>query len=148
MSKETERAYLEKRMAILFKAAAPGTKIGFENTDFNPPSGEVYGEFFIVGGRGIPAGGAGGNTLLKRVPGFIQVTFWAPDETGLKAASLLRDKVVPIFELHRGRTTDGDVITFNIAEFPNAPKVNGWQPVIVKVPFHRDEIVPIPAGNV
>lgn len=148
MSKESERIYLEGRMAVQFKNAAPGVKIGFENTDFQIPSGEVYGEFFIVGGRGMPCGGSGGNTLIKRTPGFVQVTFWAPDETGTKAASLLRDTATRIFELHRARLSDGDVITFGVAEHPGAPKVNGWQPVIVKVPFYRDEIIPIPNGAV
>jgi hypothetical protein len=148
MSKESERVYLERRMAVQFKLAAPGVKIGFENTDFKPPSEEIYGEFFVVGGKGIIAGGAGGQTAIKRTVGFIQVTFWAPDETGTKAASLIRDKAGKIFELHRGRTDDGDVITFGVAEHPPASKVNGWQPLIVKVPFHRDEIIPIPNGTV
>jgi hypothetical protein len=148
MSKESERIYLEGRMAVQFNISAPGVLIGFENTDFKPPSEQVYGEFFIVSGKGLVIGGAGGDTVIKRTVGFVQVTFWAPDETGTKAASLLRDKATPIFELHRGRTSDGDVITFGVAEYPGASKVNGWQPVIVKIPFHRDEIISVPNGTV
>lgn len=148
MSKASERKYLEGRMAVQFKAAHPTVKIGMENTNFKEPEGEVYGSFYIIGGRGIPAGGSGGKTLIKRTVGFIQVTFWAPEESGTKAATLLTDTVARIFELHRGRTDDGDVITFKVAEFPKAPKVNGWQPVIIKVPFYRDEIIPIPDGHV
>jgi hypothetical protein len=148
MSKESERVYLERRMAVQFKLVSPGVKIGYENTDFKPPVEQVYGEFFVVGGKGMPVGGSGGQTLIKRTVGFVQITFWAPDETGTKTASLLRDKAGKIFELHRGRTDDGDVVTFSVSEFPNAPKVNGWQPLIVKIPFYRDETVPIPNGTV
>jgi hypothetical protein len=149
MSKETERVYLEGRMAAQWKIISPTVKIGFENTNFKPPTAnEVYAEFFIVGGRGIVAGGVGDGKVLKRTPGFIQITIWAPDESGTKTASILRDKAGKIFELHRGRTSDNDVITFGIADHPNAPKVNGWYPCIVKVPFHRDEVVPITPGNV
>lgn len=148
MSKETERVYLEGRMVSSFKAVAPDTKIGYENTDFKFPENEIYGEFFIVGGRGIVAGGSGGNTLVKRTPGFVQVTFWIPDETGIKTGNILREQVARIFELHRGRTSDGDVITFGVAEYPGASKANGWQPLVVKIGFHRDEIIPIQPGNV
>lgn len=148
MSKESERVYLEGRMAVQFNADAPGVLVGFENTDFKPPNEEVYAEFFIVSGKGKVIGGSGGNTVTKRTVGFVQITFWAPDESGTKTASLLREKAGKIFELHRGRTSDGDVITFDVAEYPGANKVNGWQPMIVKVAFHRDEIIPIPNGSV
>lgn len=148
MSKESERIYLEGRMQALFKSAYPTVKIGFENTNFKEPEEEVYGSFYILGGKGVPVGGSGGQTLTKRTPGIVQVTFWAPDETGTKAATIMTDKVAAIFELHRGRTNDGDVITFKVAEYPKMGKVNGWQPVIVKIPFYRDERIPIPNGSV
>jgi hypothetical protein len=148
MSKESERVYLEGRMATFWKSSSAGIKLGMENTNFKPPENEVYAEFFIVGGKGVVAGGSGGQTLIKRTPGFIQVTIWAPDESGTKTATILRDLAGRIFELHRARLSDGDVITFGVAEHPGAPKVNGWYPCIVKVPFYRDEIIPIPAGNV
>lgn len=148
MSKESERVYLEGRMATFWKSTAPGVKLGMENTNFKPPVGETYAEFFIVGGRGVPIGWSNGKMVKKRTPGFIQVTIWAPDESGTKTASILRDLAARIFELHRGRTSDGDVITFGVAEHPGAPKVNGWYPCIVKVPFHRDEDIPVSPGNV
>lgn len=147
MSKETERKYLEGRMATVFKARYPSIKIGFENGNFKEPEG-LYGSFYIIGGRGVVIGGSGGKTLTKRTPGIVQVTFWAPDETGTKEATILCDAVAPIFELHRARLDDGDVITFKVAEYPKSPKVNGWQPVIIKVPFYRDEVIPIPDGHV
>lgn len=135
-------------MAAQFKTLAPGVPCGFENTTFKPPINAVYAEFFVVSGKGKVVGGSGGNTVTKRSVGFIQITIWAPDESGLKAASLVRDEAGKIFELHRGRTSDGDVITFDVAEFPGATKVNGWQPLIIKVSFHRDETIPVPNGNV
>lgn len=144
MSKEAERVYLEGRMATLFKAAFPGVKLGMANTNFKEPEDEVYATFWILGGKAVAAGGSGGNTIITRNPGIVQVTIWAPNESGMSDATKMADKIKTFFELHRGRTSTGDVITFKFAEFPKVGKVNGWQPVIVKIPFYRDETVTIP----
>lgn len=145
MSKAAEKKYLERRMKTLFKTAYPDVKLGIKNTNFKEPEDEVYATFAIIGGKGVPIAGSGGQTLITRYPGLVQVTFWSPNETGTNTAEEMRDTVKRFFEFHRGRTDTSDVITFKAAEFPEAGKVNGWQPVILRVPFYRDESVPIPA---
>lgn len=143
MSKQSQRVYIERRMETLFKSAFPDVKIGYENTDFEEPENEVYGLFYIRGGRGVPVAGSNGRKVTVRYPGYVQVTFWSPDQSGCKLATTYSDKVGDIFELHRGRDDDGNVITFKAAETPDSAKVNGWYPTIIKIPFYRDEPRPV-----
>lgn len=142
MSKQSERAYIEGRMVALFSAASD-VPIGYPNSNFKEPENTLFGRFTILGGKGVVVGGSSGSRVTTRYPGIVQVTFNSPDETGTVDATACIDIVKRIFELHRGRDTSGDVITFKAAEFPNSGKVAGWYPSIIKIPFYRDEIVAI-----
>lgn len=140
MSKESQRVYIEGRMAREFKRLHPNVKVGYANTNFKEPKEEVYATFTILGGKGVVVGGSGGSNVTTRYPGIVQVTFWSPDETGTSAATKLAGDVQDIFEFHRGRDSEGNVITFKAAEEPNGVKINGWYPTILKIPFYRDEM--------
>jgi hypothetical protein len=145
MSKNSERIYLERRMKTLFGSVRPNVPIGFQNTNFKEPKGQVYGLFSILGGKGVTVGGSSGKKVVNRYPGIVQVTFFSPDEKGIALATECIDDVARIFELFTGRDGEGNVITFKAAEFPNASKTNGWYPTIIKIPFYRDEHVPLPS---
>lgn len=143
MSKESERQYIEGRMEALFKAAHPTVPIDFANSNFKEPENQVYASLRILGGKGVTVGGSNGKKVIDRYPGIVQITFWSPDETGTKQATLLVDTAARIFRHHRGRDIEGNVITFKSPEYPSSGKVNGWYPTIIKIPFYRDEEVPV-----
>lgn len=143
MSKVSEEKYIRRRMLAEFKLKKPNIPIGFENDNFKPPENQVYGEFYILGGKGQAIGGSNGHKVINRYPGIVQVTFYSPKETGTVEATSCVDVVAKIFEHHRGRCEEGDVITFKAAEFPKMGNRGGWDVQIVKIPFYRDEEVPV-----
>ena len=143
MSKQSERTYIERRMKTLFGAAYPGVKIGYENANFKPPENQVYGELHILGGRTIVAGGSNGHNVVDRHLGIVQINFFSPNEKGVVLATQYGDKAAEVFRHSKGRDDAGDVITFKSAEFPNGGKIGGFQVTIIKIPFYRDEFVPV-----
>ena len=143
MSKESERVYIEGRMATIFGSAHPEVPLGFQNSNFIEPKESLFVRFHIMGGKGVAIGGAGGFSVVTRYPGIVQATVWTPDESGMSLANKIIDNVKSIFEYHRGRDVEGDVITFKAAEFPNQAATHGWHPVIVKIPFYRDQVTPV-----
>lgn len=144
MSEESQRVFLSSRLIARMKAYDPALKMAIPNLPFDPPTSEVYGRMFLLGGKSINAAKSGDDILVRRT-GILQVTFYAPSEEGTKEASLAADTVVAAFENFRGRDAAGVEYTFKTAEVRYPDGVSGWYPVIVRLPYFRDEYKALPA---
>lgn len=143
MSEESQRVFLSNRLKVRMKAFDPTLKIGLPNLPFNPPTGEVYGRMYLLGGRSLNAGKSGEQALVRRT-GILQVSFFSPAEKGTKRACEAVDEIIRSFENFRGRDAAGVDYTFKTAETRHPDMQGGWLPSIVRLPYFRDEYRDLP----
>ncbi|UIS25210.1 hypothetical protein [Erythrobacter phage vB_EliS-L02] len=144
MSKETERSYLTK---IMFDEAQSNSglsnlPIAYPNQEFNVPKNAPFAEFHITTGpKPVITGGEGRGRVRVRYVGFVQLTLWAPQNSGtanlMKAGDIFR----VLFQFRQGRDADGSSYRFGAAEEGNVEQKKGsWFCYVVRVPFERDTI--------
>lgn len=147
MSKETERAYLTK---IMFDEAQSNTDlsgipIAYPNQEFNVPKNAPFAEFHITTGpKPIITGGEGKGRVRVRYVGFVQLTLWAPKNSGTSSILEAGDIFRALFQFRQGRDSSGSTYRFGAAEESNIDqKKGGWFCYVVRVPFERDTIEPV-----
>lgn len=139
MSEDAQREYLTNRITKELVKTDPDFKCRMPNQAFKIPEREVYGEFFILGGKGFTAAGRGEGQIIDRYPNMIQLTVHSPESAGTKKASQIIDAVKPIFEHHRGRDKAGSNYVFRTSETRHFDPNKGFWTSILRIPFHRDE---------
>jgi len=140
MSEESQRIYLTNRITKELVKTDPTFKCRMPNQSFKIPEREVYGEFFILGGKGFTVGGAGNKQIIDRYPNIIQLTVHSPESVGTTTACKIIDVVKKIFEHHRGRDAAGDTYLFRTSETRHFDPNKGFWTSILRIPFQRDEL--------
>jgi len=147
VSKETERAYLT---TIMFNEAETNPAlvnrpIAYPNQEFNVPKNAPYAEFHIKSGpKPIIVGGEGRGRVRVRYIGFVQLTLWAPKNSGSAILTRGGDIFRDLFQFRQGRDADGSSYRFGAAEEGDVEqKSSGWYCYVVRVPFERDTIEPV-----
>ncbi|USM11588.1 tail completion [Citromicrobium phage vB_CbaS-RXM] len=144
MSEESQRKLLVTRVVAKAKVFDPDLKIKLPNLPFDPPTNQVYGKMFILGGRSFNAANAGEKKLVRRT-GILQITILSPEEKGTSKGNKAVDMFAKAFENWKGRDDEGIQYTFKTADvrYPTEA-MSGWYPHIVRIPYYRDDYTDLP----
>lgn len=143
MSEESERAFLTSR----FNAGGIALPTKMPNRPFAIPQDAPYGELWIMGGDPIDVGSEGEGFRRVRYVSILQFNVFIPEGMGTKASTEAGDKFKTMFQLKQGRDTDGAFYRFKLMGRTNPSTTQqGWSAMVYRVPFTRDEVVPVEYG--
>lgn len=124
-----------------------GFAVRIPNQPFKQPENAVYGEFHIMGGtEPIPVGGMGAGKIVERNVRMIQLTVWIPEGKGTAAGAKALDKFNDLFAWKLGRDREGNTYKFRGLQTFNPTVKAGWECMIGRVPFTRDETTLVDVG--
>jgi len=137
MSLETQRSFVESRLASFMAANYPTTPVAYPNVPFNQPDGPFVE---LGGGDGQSFRANLGSQYTVRHLGVLTLSVHVPENTGMVFANGLSQALGDHFQERDHTLSDGARLTFRAAgPRPQKGQKKGFATVMVTIPYFRDE---------